>query len=339
MSSEPSGASTESEKDAKPLYRLGFDLGGTKMLAVLYDGDWQQIGRRRKRTKAGDAKSGVKRIIQVITDLLEECEVSPHEVASIGVGCPGPVDMHAGKVLEAVNLSWDDVALKQALEKEFPARAEVLNDVDAGVFGEYRFGAGEGARTALGIFPGTGIGGGCVYNGQVLTGKSISCMEIGHVQVEPNGPLCGCGARGCLETVASRLAISAEAAKAAFRGEAPALRENTGMDISDIRSGALAKSIAGGDRVVEDIMRTAARRVGQALAGVVHLLAPDRIVLGGGLVEAMPEIWVDEVRAAANQAVMAPYRKSFDVVEAKLGDDAAVLGAAAWADQQGAAGA
>lgn len=334
MSSESVEASDPGKNtDARP-YRLGFDLGGTKMLAVLYDSDWKQVGRRRKRTKSGDAKAGVKRIAQIISDLLDECEVAADQVASIGVGCPGPVDLHSGEVLEAVNLSWENVPLKQALEKEFPARAEVLNDVDAGVFGEYTFGAGKGARTVLGVFPGTGIGGGCVYQGEVLAGKKISCMEIGHIQVEPHGLLCGCGARGCLETVASRLAISAEAAKAVYRGEAPALKENTGTDISNIRSGALSKSIEGGDKVVEDIMRTAARRVGQAIASVVHLLAPDRVVLGGGLVEAMHDIWVGEVKSAANKAVMAPYRKTFDVVEAKLGDDAAVLGAAAWADQQ-----
>ena len=336
----PTKAKTDAKAKAKeseettPSYRVGFDLGGTKMLAVLYDDQWNQVGRRRKRTKSGDAKAGVKRILQVIGDLLEEADIAPEQVATIGLGCPGPVDLNAGIVREAVNLTWENVKLKTALEDEFPAQAEVLNDVDAGVYGEYQFGAAKDARTAVGVFPGTGIGGGAVYDGQVLSGKSISCMEIGHVQVQLDGPLCGCGASGCLETVASRLAIAAEAAKAVFRGEAPVLKELVGTTVSDIRSGALAKSVEGGDKVVEQIIRTAARRVGQALAGVIHLLAPDEIVLGGGLVEAMPKLWVKEVKDAAQGAVMKPYRDTFRVVEAVLGDDAAVLGAAAWADHQ-----
>ncbi|MCA9067095.1 MAG: ROK family protein, partial [Planctomycetaceae bacterium] len=196
---------------------------------------------------SGDAKAGVKRILSIIEDLLKQAEAKPEQVETIGLGCPGPVDLANGVVHEAVNLSWQDVKLKRALESEFPARAEVLNDVDAGVFGEYRFGAAMGARTAVGVFPGTGIGGGCVYDGQVLCGKGISCMEVGHIQVQIDGPRCGCGAYGCLETVASRLAISAEAAKSVYRGEAPALRELAGTDLSDIRSGVIAKAVAAGD--------------------------------------------------------------------------------------------
>ncbi|MCA9176606.1 MAG: ROK family protein [Planctomycetales bacterium] len=314
-------------------YRVGFDLGGTKMLSVLYDDQWNEITRRRKRTKSGDAKAGVKRILSIIEDLLKQAEAKPEQVETIGLGCPGPVDLANGVVHEAVNLSWQDVKLKRALESEFPARAEVLNDVDAGVFGEYRFGAAMGARTAVGVFPGTGIGGGCVYDGQVLCGKGISCMEVGHIQVQIDGPRCGCGAYGCLETVASRLAISAEAAKSVYRGEAPALRELAGTDLSDIRSGVIAKAVAAGDVAIEEIVRRAAQQLGRALAGIVHLLAPDVLVLGGGLVEAMPKLWVEEVERTCRKAVMQSYRDVFKVRVAKLGDDSAVLGAAAWAHQ------
>ena len=330
-SSKSKSTSSGKSKNGSSDYRVGFDLGGTKMLAVLYDADWKELGRRRKRTKSADAKAGVKRILQIIEDLLEQADVKPKQVTSIGVGCPGPVDMESGTVLEAVNLSWENVKLKRALESEFPAHAEVLNDVDAGVFGEHQFGAAQGSRTVVGVFPGTGIGGGCVYDGRVLHGSGISCMEIGHIQVQPDGPLCGCGAYGCLETVASRLAISAEAAKAVYRGEAPELREQVGTTLSDIRSGALAKSVESGDKVIEQIIRRAARQVGTAMANLIHLVAPDQIVLGGGLVEAMPKLWVEEVLGAAEQKVMTPYRGTFKVRAAKLGDDASVWGAAAWA--------
>jgi glucokinase len=156
-------------------------------------------------------------------------------------------------------------------------------------------------------------------------------MEIGHMEVTPRGPLCGCGASGCLEAVASRLAVSAAAAQAAYRGQAPHLLEAAGTDLSDIRSGALAASVAGGDEAVERILREAARQIGIAVAGVVNLLAPDKVVLGGGLVEAMPELFVEEVSKTARKRAMPAFADTFKVVAAELGDDASVLGAAAWA--------
>jgi glucokinase len=266
----------------------------------------------------------------VIRDALQDAGIETSQLTGIGVGVPGPVDEDEGVVLEAVNLGWQDLALAEEMQGEFGTPVAVLNDVDAGIYGEYRFGAAKSARTALGVFPGTGIGGGCVYNGEIVHGKGISCMEIGHMQVRENGRLCGCGRRGCLETEASRLAISADVAMAAYRGEAPNLVADTGTDLSKIRSAALARAIAAGDTVVEDILRHAAQMLGVGVANVVLLLAPDVVVLGGGLVEEMPDLFVQTVQQTAAKRVMSSFKKSFRVVVAKLGDDAAVMGAAAW---------
>ena len=189
-------------------------------------------------------------------------------------GSAGPLDLDEGVILDAPNLGWKDVKMKATLEKEFGCPAAVMNDVDAGVYGEYRFGAARSSRCVLGVFPGTGIGGGCVYDGKIVRGKTNSCMEIGHIQVVPDGPLCGCGLRGCLEAVASRLAISAAAAQAAYRGQAPDLLDAAGTSLDQIRSGALADSIAAGDTVVESIVRNAARHIGTAVASAVHLCRP-----------------------------------------------------------------
>jgi len=149
--------------------------------------------------------------------------------------------------------------------------------------------------------------------------------------MQPKGRLCGCGRRGCLETVASRLAISAEAAEAAYRGQAPHLMEAAGTDLGSIRSGALASAIELGDTTVQAIVRHAAKDLGIAVASVVNLLAPDIVVLGGGLMEAMPSLYLQEVRAAIKRQAMKPFTKLLKVVPAKLGDDAGVLGAAALA--------
>ena len=312
---------------------VGLDLGGTKMLAKAFDAKFTGIAQDRTKTKGHEGvKAGLERMTNTITSALDKSDLKTKDVAGIGIGCPGPVDPDRGVLYNAANLGWRDVPVREHLENEFGCPVFVLNDVDAGVYGEYRFGVAQKARTALGVFPGTGIGGGCVYDGEIIRGKKATCMEIGHIQVAPEGPLCGCGRRGCLEAVASRLVIASRAAAAAYRGQAPHLLKNAGTDLTDIRSGALAASVANGDTTVETIIREAARHIGRAVASVVNLLGPDVVVLGGGLVEAMPELFVGEVRDAARQRVMDSFQESFEVVAAQLGDDAGVLGAASWAE-------
>ena len=311
---------------------VGFDLGGTKMLAKVFDDDFKVLGSERKKTKGNQgAESGLQRMADAVRDALKDAGRPLESVAGIGIGCPGPVDMEKGVVLDPPNLGWDEVNVKRRLQKEFDCPIVVINDVDAGVYGEYRFGAAKKARTAFGVFPGTGIGGGCIYDGTILRGRNLSCFEIGHIPFMPDGPLCGCGQRGCLEAVASRLTVASNSARAVYRGDAPHLQKIAGTDLADIRSGALAEAVEHGDTVVEQIIRHTAFHIGQAVAGVIHLISPDVVVLGGGLVEAMPDLYVSEVKRVARDRVMPAYRDSFQVAATKLGDDAGVLGAAAWA--------
>ena len=315
----------------RPGHWLGFDLGGTKMLATVYNDRFEAVGRQRKKTKGYDGPDlGVERIVTTMQQALDEAELTSDDLIGIGLGCPSPIDMEAGIVLDAVNLGWKNLPLQKILAGKFSCPVTLLNDVDAGTYGEYRFGAAMGARTVLGVFPGTGIGGGCIYNGEVLHGAHSSCMEIGHIKVQRAGSLCGCGQRGCLETEASRLAISAEVAKAAYRGKAPYIMETAGTKLSDIRSSVLSSAIEAGDTAVEEIIQSAARLIGLAIANFVHLLCPDVILLGGGLVEAMPELFVSEVHKSVKRNTMPAFAKSFQTVAAELGDDATVLGAAGW---------
>jgi len=314
---------------------VGFDLGGTKMMATVYDSQFTPLGSERRKTKGHEGiKSGLERLIQTIHDALQQAQVAPESLAGMGIGTPGAVDLDRGHIQELANLGWKDVRLKDRLEDEFKCPTVVMNDVDAGVYGEYRFGAGRDARCVFGIFPGTGIGGGCVYEGTILRGKKHSCMEIGHLQVTRHGRICGCGRQGCLETEASRLAIASESAAAAYRGDAPHLMATVGTDIAKIRSGALAESIAAGDFVVERIVRRAAEFVGIAVGNVVNLLLPDVVVVGGGLAQALPKWYLETIEEAARSHAMEGVSRSFRVVAAKLGDDANVLGAAAWAESQ-----
>jgi glucokinase len=317
----------------KNRYVMGFDLGGTKMMAVVYDEAWKGCGRSRRKTKGfSGAVAGLARIRDTIDRALEEAGIERDELAGIGIGVPGPLDPERGILLDLPNLGWQNVPIKAELEKIFKCQVVASNDVDAGTYAEYRFGAGQGKRCVLGVFPGTGIGGGCVYDGVLIRGKGISAMEIGHMCVLPNGPLCGCGRRGCLEAVASRLAIAQAAAAAAYRGEAPYLQSVGGTDLTKVRSGVLAKAIAEGDTIVEVIVRRAAGWLGVGIGSVVNLLAPDVVVLGGGLVEAMPEIYLEAVEKSARKHAMPAFHDMFEIKAAELEDDSTAHGAAAWAD-------
>ena len=314
---------------------IGFDLGGTKMMAAVFNDDFRLLGRKRRKTKGNEgAKAGMDRIQETIQDALDEAGIEAKQIAGIGVGCPGNIDLEKGTLLDSANLGWKNVHLQGILERVYDAPAVVLNDVDAGVYGEYRFGAGKNARCLVGVFPGTGIGGGCVYDGQIIRGKNMSCFEIGHVQVNPQGLPCGCGRTGCLETEASRLAISAAAAMAVFRGEAPHLAKVAGTDLANMRSGVLADAVKAGDKVIERIVSRAAELIGQVIGDVVNLMAPDVVVLGGGLVEAMPELFVAGAEEGAKRRAAPPFAKAYKIAAGKLGDDAVVRGAAAWAERQ-----
>jgi len=309
---------------------LGFDLGGTKMLATVFDHKFKPLGRKRRKTKGAEGvAAGLERVFRTIDEALEESKIDASQLSGIGVGLPGPLDLDKGIIIESSNLGWKNVKLQQMLVDKYKCPATLANDVDAGTFGEYRFGAGKNGRCVLGVFPGTGIGGGLVYEGRIFRGKTTSCMEIGHIIVEPKGRLCGCGKRGCLETVASRLAIAAEVAMAAYRGETPVIFEAAGTNLADVRSSLLADAVKSGDKVVEKIVRNAAKRIGDAVANVSNLLAPDIVVLGGGLVEALKDIFLDEVRDTVSKKVMDSFSKQVEVTVASLGDDAAVMGAAA----------
>jgi glucokinase len=320
-------------KTAAP-YWIGFDLGGTKMMAAVFDSRFKILARKRRRTKGyGSVTTGLNRVVDTMREALSEAGVAEKSVAGIGIGVPGPVNMRRGLIAAMPNLRWKNVRLKDRLENTFGRPVFVLNDVDAGVYGEYRFGAAQGSRCALGVFPGTGIGGGCIYEGNILTGKNLSCMEIGHMQVLPDGPRCGCGRTGCLEAVASRLAVSVAAAAAAYRGAAPRLMNISGADLTEMRSSSIRDAIQQGDSEVEAIVRQAAVWLGVGIANVVNILLPDIVVIGGGLVEALPKMFLSEATMSAREHVMPAFRSEFTLRVAKLGDDATACGAAAWAEK------
>jgi glucokinase len=314
---------------------IGFDLGGTKMLSIAFDERMKMVARRRKKSAGVEGvNASLDRITQTIERTLEEALATPDQLLGIGIGCPGPVEWEKGIVRVAVNLGWKNVPVGSILSKRFGCPVAVLNDVDAGTYGEFSSGAAEGSRCTIGLFPGTGIGGGCVYEGKILRGKTLTCMEVGHTRISSSHRTSGTNLAGTIETEASRLAIAAECAKLAFRGEAPNLLRIAGTDLSNIRSKAIAQAIEAGDSAVQRVVEEAAQQIGFSVVNLIHLLLPDTIVLGGGLVDAMPKLFVREVEKTVENSILDCYKGETKVVVAKLGDDAGAIGAAAWAAAQ-----
>lgn len=314
---------------------IGFDLGGTKMLACVLDSNYRVLATARKSTDGSDGQvKGRKKMINVIHEAIELAGVHPKGLQGIGIGCPGLVNPEKGILLNAPNLGWSNMGLTQILKNEFKKPVAVLNDVDAGTFGEYRLGAGKGARSVFGVFPGTGLGGGFVYDGSLVMGRTISAMELGmilwpgtHIASEPFGAV-------MLEELTSRLALAAQAGVACYRGQMPGLDKKTGGNLRNIKSKALAASFRGGDEAAMILFRNSIRYLGMGVASVVNLFAPDRIVVGGGLVEEMPGFYLNLLKEEVARFALPQLAKGIKYVHAKLGGTAVAVGSVAWLRQR-----
>ena len=306
---------------------IGMDIGGTKMMALVLDHEFKIIGRCKKKSKTAKREEPAEdRIARIIRDAMDDAKIDT--IKGIGVGSPGPLDPVTGIIIDTPNLGWKDFPLAEKLSDEFGIPAAVDNDVNMGTYGEWHFGEVKDCRDVVGIFPGTGIGGGIIIDNRMLHGFSGAAGEVGHMTIEVGGPYCGCGKRGCLEALASRVAIASQIAAAAAREDAPYILQKCGTDLANIRSGVIADAIANGDTVVEGIVRNAAYYVGIAVGNLLNILSPEAVVLGGGLVEAMEDLYLEEVKRAVKEHAMPFLRKNVRIVPARLGDDAVALGAA-----------
>ena len=314
---------------AKDKFVIGFDLGGTKMQASALDDSFKILANSRTKTLATTGRESIyKRLVDCISELLQDPALKDMKHRGIGVGAPGPLDPVKGVIIDTPNFNWKNFPLGGRLKEDFGVPVAVDNDVNMGTYGEFHFGAGKNLQNVIGIFPGTGIGGGIILNGDLYRGRDGNAGELGHVIVQVDGPRCGCGRRGCLEAVASRIAIAREAAALAMRGDAPYLLENGGTDLTKIRSGVLARSIKNGDKLVEEVVRRAARMIGIAMGSFVNIFNPDAFILGGGLIEKLEDIFLEETMAAMKEHSFPFLNKGVKILPAKLGDDAAVMGAA-----------
>lgn len=308
---------------------IGVDLGGTKLYAAVVGADGKIVARARKKTRAERGHEEViSRLIDCVKEVLQDAHLRAAEVPALCVGAPGPLDPENGIVISAPNLNWVNVPLKQILEDALGIRTFLDNDVNVGTYGEFKAGAGQGACNLVGIFIGTGIGGGLILDRNLYRGSNNTAGEIGHLVIQRGGPLCTCGNRGCLEAIAGRGGIVREIAFRTGRGAKTSLLERCANNLAEVRSKLLADAFAEQDPLVVQLVRDAIEAVGIAVGSLVNVLSPDTVVIGGGMVEAFGSWYVGAVAEVARQNAFPQCMANVRIVPAALGDDAGVLGAA-----------
>ena len=304
---------------------VGVDLGGTHMQIGVVDQANLVVGRAKRMTQAEQGRDAViARIVEGVEEACAQAGVRAADIASVGVGAPGAIDLAAGVVLEAPNLRWNNVPLAQRLSAAVGGRPVLLdNDVNVAVYGENRLGAGAGARDLLGVWIGTGIGGGLILNGSLYQGASGTAGEIGQMVLFPAAPL---GSR-TLEENCSRRQIIDRLSRL--------IRSNRESSLSDklnesgrLTSSDIAQAYKKGDDLTRRVMDEVADMLSVTISGVVTLLGLRRVILGGGLSEELGQEFADLVAAHARTRVFPKALQTLEVVATKLADDAGLLGAA-----------
>lgn len=308
---------------------LALDFGGTKnSAAIASPGErrWHDLKRQPSPPKP-DASYDWQTMLRLAHDLANR-----HALAAIGVSFGGPASASHGRVIRSHHVpGWEDFPIVERLEREFGVPAVVDNDANVAALGEARFGAGREASSILYVTVSTGVGGGWVLDGKIWHGPDEMAGEIGHLMIDPLGPVCICGRRGCVEIMACGPSIAREA-RSRLENEpddGPILRKLVNGDLARVTAVLVNQAAQEGDALAGQVMDSAARALGLGIGSAIALMNPARVVVGGG-VSKSGEHYFDVVRAAARGNCLPEMR--VDVVPASLGDDAPLWGAVALAE-------
>ena len=316
---------------AKKIF-VGVDVGGTKIAAGLVTPDGEIKGWEKSSTPLGKGGAEVMRVIaRAVRDVIADANIKSRHLRAIGIGVPGLVDSKTGRVLAAPNIPLAGIPIAAELERRFDVPVSIGNDVNLGVLGESWRGAGRGVDDVVGIFPGTGVGGGVIAGGRLLLGAHGAAAELGHIVLDANGPKCGCGARGCLEAYASRTAMERDIRLGVKAGEKSEIMALNGGRLDQIKSKVLARALRHRDPLVTRVMRQAAEKLGDGCVTLRHCFDPELIILGGGVIEACGDFILPIVKKRLDQDRLFSNVGSCKVARSRLGDDAVVLGAVALA--------
>jgi len=308
----------------------GLDLGGTKIQAVLVDEDGRvQAQCRRVTPQEGGPPAIVEELFATLQEVTRLGKMEPSSLAGVGIGAPGAVDPAAGVLLQAGNLpGWEGpFPLAESLSKKVKVPVFLGNDVQVAVMAEARLGAGRSYRSLLGVWWGTGVGGGIYLDGRRWTGRGAA-GEIGHIVVRRGGAKCSCGRRGCMEAYAGRGAMERKARKAVDRGEKTRLFDIMKTQGKDrLTSGVWMKALKQEDGLAERLIARAVRMLGAGIASAVNLLDVEAVIIGGGLGTRLGEPYVERISQAMHPHLFVSQRPP-EVKLSALGELAGAIGAA-----------
>lgn len=312
---------------------LALDFGGTKLAAGVVVGETGEVITRRSRPTRGDlgAAGSIEDMLALATDVCGMAGLPVSAVTGAGVSFGGPVDADRGTVLLSHHVpGWENLPLAAVLAERLEVPVVVENDANAQALGEWRYGAGRGASSLLNLNIGTGIGGGIVLDGTIYRGAHGLAGEIGHTIVQPNGPICTCGKRGCLEAIAAGPGIARRAAAALrdARDRAPKLARLADLDAEMVPAHLVFQAAADGDAVAQEIVAETVFYLAVGLANAINTIDPAVVTIGGGVTRAGEQLFAP-LRAAVT-AICAPADpKAIRILPSLLGDDVGILGAAA----------
>ncbi|MHC4833290.1 MAG: ROK family protein [Planctomycetota bacterium] len=305
---------------------VGIDLGGTKMHVGIVDREDRIVGECRRKTRGdGGLDMVLDRMVEAVDRACDDAGIDFDRVAAVGVGAPSAIDHPRGVALRAVNLGWTDVPLRTLLEKRLDRPVALDNDVNVAAWGESRLGAGRGVSTMLGVWVGTGIGGGLVLDGVLHRGHFFTAGEIGQMVIAASAP----PGQRTVEEVCSRTGMVNALRGLVGRDEdSPLARRLHDAKRSHVGSSLLAESYRARHPAVRSVVDHAADRLGLVLANLATVLSPEAIVLGGGVTEALGETWIELVRTPFRRWVFPDSMRRCRIEASTLGDHAGVLGAA-----------
>lgn len=317
---------------------IGIDLGGTSIKALAVNAKNKILATEKKKTAAGrKPRAVIEEIAGLVETVAKSAGCKVKSLAAVSLGAPGAIDVRRGVVSEAPNLGWKNLPLARDLKSLLSGTPVVLdNDVNVGVIGEHALGAGERAENLVGIFVGTGIGGGIISGGKLYEGANGWAGEVGHTVILVDGPVCSCGRRGCAEALASRTAIERDVRDAIKSGQKSAVTEILKEKNRDrITSSVIEAALNRKDPVMSQVMNRAEYYLGILVSNVANVLDPQRVVIGGGIAERLGEDFVGPIRETAYKYFLHPQAaKKIKIVPGALGDNAGALGAVVLARQR-----
>ncbi len=307
-------------------YNICLDVGGTKVLGAIFNENDEIIFRLKKRsTSRGTGSADVEQVIvDVVEEMIASSGIDKSEIHAIASCAPGVIDQDRGVVLFTPNLPWRDYDIRSAMMQRFGVPFFVGNDVNLGVLGEHEYGAAKGYNNVVGFFVGTGMGGGLILNGELFTGNQCKAAEYGHMILDPKGPKCNCGQRGCLEAYSSKTGMTNYIKKQIAKGRETMMADAVSEGV--FRSKKLKKAVAAGDPVACEAVDRACHWLAVATGSMINTLSPDLVLYGGGVIEAMGNVFLEKVLAELDQYCLPTIRSTVEVKTAALGDDSILYG-------------